>query len=57
MKIETFECEWCKEAELERDEYTFPTNEIGGCDEDSKKPICENCADEAWLEKMSQGVK
>lgn len=55
-----FQCAWCQEANradrdcnakngasIELTEYIFPVQMIGGYDEISNLPICENCADAA----------
>lgn len=55
-----FECVWCREAEEisaeigktepQPEVYTFPPEQFGGWDKNSKKPICEYCADAAQEE-------
>ena len=45
--VDSFECAWCKAGGCDRDEYTRPNDQIGGYDEDSGRPICQDCADAA----------
>jgi len=42
-----FECSWCKLANLSKEEYTLPVEDIGGWDNETGLLICQDCRDAA----------
>lgn len=47
-EVETFECEWCKEADLAPDEYTHPVSELDEALSEQSLKVCKECA---WNDK------
>lgn len=45
----TFDCSWCKnEDPSDAKWYRFPLDQLGGLDQETNLPVCDNCADAAW---------
>ena len=44
-EIKTFICSWRKSGGCSPDEYIRPVDEIGGVDNETGEPICQDCAD------------
>ena len=51
---DTFECMYCKDEGLPKDEYTFTMDYLGGYDKKTEKPVCQDCANAAW-DEMNAG--